>query len=631
MLVITDLTREVARTADAPKPAETGRAKGPAARPAGPAAATAESDLGPLVLKRSPSPVARPAAPSSAAPVPPAPESTALEAPPEETAGEAGPPPPPATDGEEEPILVLGDQASPSPGPAEEIVPAAPPPPETPVESRPAAPSGGVLDELGTPLMVKKAKATPPGRPAATPQEPEPRPPKAAVREPARTVKKPMVILPGLDELLSEAPSGPDETPEPAAPAPREPPVKEPPAVAAPAPAAPAPSPKTEPGTPPGRDPTPEPAREASVAEASQPASTATHRDRICGLLKELVTHGGSDLHVRAGQPPSIRRGARLVPLTAGPIDRLLAEELLACMASLTTPRQMRRFLDQGDLNLSVGVPGVARFRLNYMMSRSVPAFVARVVPMDVPSLNDLHLPPILGTLAMQPRGLILVTGPSGSGKSTTLAAMIDLINCTRKGHIITLEDPLEFLHRDRECAITQREVGTDSRSFADGIRFARRMDPDVILVGEMRDLDTIRAVVQTSGAGRLVLASLGTSSATKSIDRIIGAFPAEEQSQARSNLASFLVGIVTQLLIDQVEGGRVAVHEILVATPAVRKAIRENQPQAIYSQMESGVSQGMVTLEQSLARCLKAGQISREEASARASDPQVLSGLLMK
>jgi twitching motility protein PilT len=355
-------------------------------------------------------------------------------------------------------------------------------------------------------------------------------------------------------------------------------------------------------------------------------AFTEADRERIHGMLRELLTQAGSDLHVKAGLAARIRREGHVVSLPGQPLTE---SELVSGFAAVTPPRLMQRYMDEGDLNLSIGVAGAGRFRLNFFRSRGMPGMVARVIPNDVPSLAELDAPPLVGTLAQESRGLLLVTGPTGSGKSTLVAAMLDLINSTRHGHIITLEDPLEFIHRDKQCTVTQREVGTDVRSFAEGIRFAQRMDPDVILVGELSHPDTIRAAFQAAAGGRLVLATLHTSAAAKSVERVVTSFPPDEQAQARTMLAQALVGIVCQTLVSLVKGGRAAVHEVMLATPAIRKAIRENQPNAIYAQIESGSSQGMVTLEQSLARLYKQGRLTRQEAASRASDPLLFAQLL--
>lgn len=352
-------------------------------------------------------------------------------------------------------------------------------------------------------------------------------------------------------------------------------------------------------------------------------ATTPEDKERLFQILKELVTYGGSDIHVTAGRAPAIRQDGELITLEATPPS---ASELTRSIASVANPRQLERYMREGDLDMSIGVPGAGRFKVNFLKTRGAPGMVARLIPNEVPSLADLNLPPVLNQLATETKGILFVTGPTGSGKATTLATVVDLINSSRRGHIVTLDDPLEFIHRDRQCTITQREVGTDVRTFAEGIRFAQRMDADVILVGELTDPETIRAAFTAAGAGRLVLASSLTGSATKTVERLVGAFPTEEQAQVRINLATHLLAIVCQHLLHQAKGGRVPAHEVLLATPTIKKAIRENQPQAIYTQIEASASQGMVTMEQSLLRLLKAGQITREEAFSRAADPALLS-----
>ncbi|MBI4866623.1 MAG: PilT/PilU family type 4a pilus ATPase [Candidatus Wallbacteria bacterium] len=356
--------------------------------------------------------------------------------------------------------------------------------------------------------------------------------------------------------------------------------------------------------------------------EPTTPAPPKSTRTRLEALLRKLVSLGGSDLHLKAGLAPYLRREGRLIPLKEPPPDR---EELLDCMRGACSPEQMERFMRLGDLDLALGLAGVARFRLNFMMARGQPSLVARVIPTEVPGMAALGLPQSLHDLALSPKGLLLVTGPTGSGKSTTLAAMLDLINSVRRGHIITIEDPIEFIHRDKLSSVTQREVGVDVASFADGVRFALRQDPDVLLVGELRDLLTVRAAFQAAGAGRLVLGTLHTNSAAKTIERLVNIFPPEEQPQARMSLSLTLSGVVSQTLAAKAGGGRVAIHEILVATGAVRKAIREKQTQAIYGLMESGAAAGMTTLEQGLARLVRSQAVTKEEALALANEPALL------
>lgn len=383
-----------------------------------------------------------------------------------------------------------------------------------------------------------------------------------------------------------------------------------------------APAPPTETQSPPAPAAAPATIRVQAIApEAAAPEP----RQRLEHLLRRLVRLGGSDLHLKAGLPPYLRKEGRLAVLRETPLQR---QELLDCMAAACRPDQMGRFQASGDLDLALGLPGVARFRLNYLLSGGQPALVARVIPTEVPDMAKLGLPQVLHELALSTKGLVLVTGPTGSGKSTTLAAMLDLINSVRRGHIITIEDPIEFIHRDKLSSVMQREVGVDVATFADGVRFALRQDPDVLLVGELRDLETVRAAFQAAGAGRLVLGTLHTNSAAKTLERLLNVFPADEQPQARMSLSLTLTGVISQTLVAKPGSGRLAVHEILIASGAVRKAIREKQTQAIYGLMESGSAMGMCTLEQALARLVRAKTVTAEEALSLANEPALM-GLL--
>ncbi|MBI4863734.1 MAG: PilT/PilU family type 4a pilus ATPase [Candidatus Riflebacteria bacterium] len=354
---------------------------------------------------------------------------------------------------------------------------------------------------------------------------------------------------------------------------------------------------------------------------------TATDRERLFGLLRVLAAKGGSDLHLKAGMNPYIRLGGRMIKLPNPP---LTPADLLACIASITNPDQLDRFQTRGDLDLSVSLTGTGRFRLSVLRTRGVPGLVARLIPSEVPSIIDLHLPVMITQLAREPSGLLLVAGPTGSGKSTTLAVIIDQINATRQSHIVTLEDPVEFLHRDKLSTVTQRQVGTDVPNFADGIRFAQKMDPDVIMVGELRDLETIRAAFYAAGAGRLVLATVHTNSAAKTVERIVYAFPTAEQPQARVNLSMTLLAVVNQTLVRTIRGGVVPAVELLVANHAIRKAIRDDNTQSIVTAMESGAQEGMVTLDHALVQLFQTGQITRSEALRCAPNPIILEHLLM-
>ncbi len=333
----------------------------------------------------------------------------------------------------------------------------------------------------------------------------------------------------------------------------------------------------------------------------------------IIHLLKLAYSSHASDLHITVGAPPIFRVDGELKRYGQTLLTPAMTEQMAR---TLIKPEQYELFLHRGELDFSYGVPGVSRFRVNAYMQRSCIGLVARVIPTTVPSLRSLNMPEILTRLAQKPQGLLLVTGPTGSGKSTTLAAVIDYINQTMSRHIITLEDPIEYLHRHGRSIINQREVGFDTNNFANGLRAALRQDPDVILVGEMRDLETIHTAITAAETGHLVLATLHTSDAVQTIDRIIDVFPAHQQPQIRIQLASVLVGVVSQRLFPKAEGkGRVAATEILVNTPAVANLIRQEKVHQIKSLMQTGKAQGMHTLEMSIKELMQQGLISAEKA----------------
>lgn len=344
-------------------------------------------------------------------------------------------------------------------------------------------------------------------------------------------------------------------------------------------------------------------------------------------LLREALARKASDLHITVGLPPVLRINGELAPLaTPGltPADtRALLEELAG--SDLIT-----KFLQQGEADFAYALRGLGRFRVNAFMQRGSVAIALRVMNERVPTLAELGHPEILTTMARKPRGLVLVTGPTGSGKSTTLAAMIALINSERACHIITLEDPIEFLHPHGKSIVNQREINMDSRSFASALRAALREDPDVILVGEMRDTETIATALTAAETGHLVLATLHTGDAAQTIDRIIDAFPAHQQQQVRLQLSLTLQGVVVQQLLPRLDGsGRVAALEILVLTPAVRNLIRESKTQQLGMVLQTGAKAGMQTMETSLRDLVRLGTVAYEEALARASDPEALNRLL--
>jgi twitching motility protein PilT len=344
-------------------------------------------------------------------------------------------------------------------------------------------------------------------------------------------------------------------------------------------------------------------------------------------LLREAVARKASDLHITVGIPPVLRIDGDLVRTDRPPLKPADTAALLAGIAS----ESLRAAFDEkGELDFSHAIPGLSRFRVNAFRQRGATAIVVRIVAEQVPSLDDLGHPDTLRTLARKPRGLVLVTGPTGSGKSTTLAAMIDLINRERACHIVTLEDPIEYLHRHDKSIVNQREVHADTHSFAAALRAALREDPDVILVGEMRDPETIGTAITAAETGHLVLATLHTSDAAQTIDRIIDTFPPYQQQQIRIQLSLTLQGIVAQQLLPRRDGGgRVCALEILMVTPAVRNIIREGKTHQLTSVIQTGARNGMQTMDNALRDLCRRGLVSADEALARASDPEMLAKLL--
>lgn len=324
-------------------------------------------------------------------------------------------------------------------------------------------------------------------------------------------------------------------------------------------------------------------------------------------LLKLTIKNNASDLHLSAGMPAMIRVDGDLVKLDD---KRLLHQELLQMLSTLMSEKQRQDYERHLELDFAFEVAGCARFRVNVLHQARGAAAVLRHIPAKVLSVEELQLPTIVTELATLTKGLVLVTGPAGSGKSTTLAAMIDYINCHRSQHIITIEDPIEFMHSSDNCLITQREVYRDTHSFTAALRSALREDPDVILVGELRDLETIRLAMTAAETGHLVLASLHTNSATNTINRIIDVFPGDEKSLLRSMLSDSLQAVIAQRLLKKVGGGRIAACEIMISNPAIRHLIREDKLAQIYSTMQTSQAQGMITLDQHLMQLLKADQI---------------------
>jgi twitching motility protein PilT len=327
-------------------------------------------------------------------------------------------------------------------------------------------------------------------------------------------------------------------------------------------------------------------------------------------LLREATEKNASDLHLSAGEPPRLRIDGDLVR-TDHPT--LAAEAVSELVATIMSPAHRRLFEAEHEVDFACVLPDIGRFRVNVFMHGRGPGAVLRVIPTNIPPLESLGMPPILAELCKRQRGLVLVTGPTGSGKSTTLAAMVDLVNSTLDGHILTIEDPIEFVHQPKRCLVNQREIGVHTGSFATALRSALREDPDIILVGEMRDLETISLALTAAETGHLVFGTLHTSSAPKTVDRIIDVFPAERQSQIRTMLSESLEGVITQRLFKKKGGGRVAACEILIGVPAVRNLIRENKLHQIGSAMQTGQQAGMQTFDMALAGLAKRGIIERE------------------
>ena len=347
-------------------------------------------------------------------------------------------------------------------------------------------------------------------------------------------------------------------------------------------------------------------------------------------LLKTTVELDGSDLHLTTAAPPTVRVHGKLVPLKLPP---LTAPETKQLAYSVCTDAQKKRFEETQELDFSFGIRGVGRFRCNIFNQRGAVASVYRLIPERVRGFQELNLPPILSKLSERPRGLVLVTGPTGSGKSTTLAAMIDKINTERNEHILTIEDPIEYIHQHKGCLVNQREVHSDTQGFSLALRAALREDPDVVLIGEMRDLETIESALRIAETGHLTFATLHTNSAAQTINRIIDVFPAHQQSQIRTQLSLVLEGIVCQSLLRRSNGpGRVVSLEILVPTPAIRNLIRDDKVHQIYSMMQAGQEKlGMQTMNQSLASLYLSRQISLETAMSASSLKEELQEMIQR
>lgn len=344
----------------------------------------------------------------------------------------------------------------------------------------------------------------------------------------------------------------------------------------------------------------------------------------ITELLAFSVQHDASDLHLSTGTPPSIRVDGDIRKLNIPAFD---AKDVNGLVYDIMNDRQRKEYEENLEVDFSFEVPNLARFRVNAFNQNRGPAAVFRTIPSKILSLDDLGCPDIFREISDTPRGLVLVTGPTGSGKSTTLAAMVDYINDNKNDHILTIEDPIEFVHENKKCLINQREVHRDTLSFEAALRSALREDPDVILVGEMRDLETIRLAMTAAETGHLVFGTLHTTSAPKTIDRIIDVFPGEEKSMVRSMLSESLRAVISQTLIKRVGGGRVAAHEIMIGVPAIRNLIREDKIAQMYSAIQTGMQHGMQTMDQCLQNLVNRGMITKQDAMEKAVDKNQFSG----
>ena len=344
-------------------------------------------------------------------------------------------------------------------------------------------------------------------------------------------------------------------------------------------------------------------------------------------VLLEVMERNASDLHLTAGSPPMVRERGKLSALDYPNMTPTMVREVVY---SILTNDQRQKLETEWQLDFAYSIPGKGRFRVNTYFQRASIGAAFRLIPSEMPALDTLGLPPVLREFTKKPRGFVLVTGPTGSGKSTTLAAMLDLINTERHEHIMTIEDPIEFLHRHKSCVVNQRELGADAKSFGLALKAALRQDPDVILVGEMRDLETISTALTAAETGHLVFATLHTQDTAQTVDRIVDVFPPEQQHQVRVQLSVALQGIVTQQLLPTADGmSRVAATEVLVPTPAVRNLIREGKTHQIPSALQTGGTHGMQTMDASLADLVRQQKISRELAESRASAPDELRRLM--
>jgi len=357
-----------------------------------------------------------------------------------------------------------------------------------------------------------------------------------------------------------------------------------------------------------------------------QPAQTILD---MAELLRLMMEKKASDLHIAMGSPPLLRVDGQIIPL---PFPKLTAEICQHLIYSLLTDTQKQRFESVNELDISFGIKNIGRVRMNVFRQRSVIGAALRAIPQKIQGLDELGLPPITYEMMKIPKGLILVTGPTGSGKSTTLASMIDYLNEHNQGHIMTIEDPIEFVHAHKKSLVNQREIGSDTTSFGQALKYVLRQDPDVILIGEMRDIETIQAAINIAETGHLVLATLHTTDAAQSINRIIDVFPPHQQSQVRAQVSFVLQAVISQLLLPRLNGiGRVMAAEILVVTPAIRNLIREEKTEQIIIAMQTGAKYGMQTMNMALYDLYVRHQISFQEALSASADPDDLKRLLQR
>jgi len=341
----------------------------------------------------------------------------------------------------------------------------------------------------------------------------------------------------------------------------------------------------------------------------------------IDDLLRMVVQRDASDLHLRAGEPPILRIHG---DLKRTDLPRLTAEDVKNLLYAILNEERRQRFERDKELDLSYEVPGLARFRVNMFWQQRCVGAALRLIPFRIRTIDELLMPPAVKDLCMRPRGLLLVTGPTGSGKSTSLAAMIDHINTHKRCHIMTIEDPIEYMHHDKLSIINQRELGVDTHSFADALRHVMRQNPDVILVGEMRDLETIHLAITAAETGHLVMSTVHTQDAPQTIDRVVDVFPPEQQQQIRMQLSVVLLGVLSQTLLPNAQGtGRVAAFELMVATPSVRNLIREGKTHQLYMDIQTGAEYGMQTLDGCLLNLVRRGLVDFEDAIAKSSNPR--------